>query len=106
MRRHGLWEHVFDFKAGIYIPLRHIVFLHGVYMLLGQLLVSLALSHYLHNLERHGGVKTLVHKVNHNAVSCSDNLGNGAYVLGNQILGVSLTKRRFRGKGPKAAEGR
>ena len=44
----GFREHILDLKAGVDIPLRHIVFLHCIDMFLGQLLVSLTPVSYTH----------------------------------------------------------
>ena len=88
-RRVGLGEHVLDFKAGIDVPLGHVALLHGLDVLLGEEFGGLALSHNLHDFKGHLGLQALVHQVGHNAVTGTDNLGNGAGARLNQILGVA-----------------
>ena len=71
-------EHVLDFKAGINVPLRHIVFLHRLDMFFGQQLMCLTLSHDFHDFKGHGRVQTMINQIEHDTVSGTDNLTDGA----------------------------
>ena len=82
-------EHVLDFKAGINVPLRHIVFLHRLDMFFGQQLMRLTLSHDFHDFKGHGRVQTMINQIEHDTVSGTDNLTDGAGSALNQVLRVA-----------------
>ena len=84
-----LREHVFDLEAGINVPVRNAVVSHGLDMFIREQLLGVAFTHDLHDLEGHLIRNALGDEVGHNAVTCSDNLRNGADAVGNQFLRVA-----------------
>ena len=58
-------------------------------MFVGEQLFSLTLSGYLHYLEGHTRLDTLMYQICHDAVSRSDNVGNGAGAAVDKILRVA-----------------
>ena len=69
-----LREHVLYLLTAFDIPLRYIVFFKCLVYILVEQLLGITLTGYLHYLECKLRLKTLMHKVNHNIVTASDNL--------------------------------
>ena len=67
-------EHVLYLLTAFDIPLRYIVFFKRLVYILVEQLLGIALTGYLHYLECELRLKTLMHKVNHNIITASDNL--------------------------------
>ena len=82
-------EHIFDFETGIDVPLWNVVVLHRLNVFLCQCLVRLPLSDNLHDFKGHRWVQTMVNQIEHDAVSGSDYLADGAGSALNQILRVA-----------------
>ena len=65
------------------------MFLHRLHMLLGQELGCLALSDNFHDFKGHGRIEAVVDEVEHDAVSCTDNLADVAGSAPDEILRVA-----------------
>ena len=73
----GLGEQVADFGQRLNVPVRHIVLHHGLLpALVEAALLHFALSHLLHDLEAHFGVKALGDQVQHNIVTAAHRFQN------------------------------
>ena len=87
----GFREHILYLAARIHIPLRNVMLTHGFFGTLGEALFrDYTLSRFLHYVKRHTRVKPCVHKVNHNAVTRSDNRRNGAYTILYKVLCITV----------------
>jgi len=84
-----LREHVLYLLTAFDIPLRYIVFFKCLVYILVEQLLGITLTGYLHYLECELRLKTLMHKINHNIITATDNLGNRAYSVRNKLLCVS-----------------
>ena len=74
----SLREHIFYFKTAVDIPLGNIICAHRSLVFIGKELFRFTLTGYLHYLERHARLDAFMYEIGHDAVSCSDNIGNGA----------------------------
>ena len=85
----SLREHIFYFKTAVDIPLWDIVRAHRGLVFIGKELFRFTLTGYLHYLERHARLDALMYKIGHDAVSCSDNVGNGAGAVIDKVFCVA-----------------
>ena len=86
----GLGEHILDLAAGFNIPVGHIVLAHGLLPPgLEAALGDLALTHGLHDVERHLRLQSLAQQVQHDAVTAADDLRNRAGTRADQLVGVA-----------------
>ena len=73
----GLGEQVADLGQRLNVPVRYIVLHHSLLpALIEAALLHLALSHLLHDLEAHFGVKALGDQVQHNIISAAHRFQN------------------------------
>ena len=86
----GLGEQVADFGQRLNVPVRYIVLHHGLLpALIEAALLHLALSHLLHDLEAHFGVKALGDQVQHNIISAAHRFQNAGGAAEDQLPGVA-----------------
>ena len=85
----SLREHIFYFKTAVDIPLGDIVRAHRRLVFVGKELFRFTLTGYLHYLERHARLDALMYEIGHDAVSCSDNVGNGAGAVIDKVFCVA-----------------
>ena len=86
----GLGEQVADFGQRLNVPVRYIVLHHGLLpALIEAALLHLALSHLLHDLEAHFGVKALGDQVQHNIVTAAHSFQNAGGAAEDQLPGIA-----------------
>ena len=85
----GLREHIFDLQAAVYVPLRNVMSKHILLHFLGKKLGCVSFTGYLHNFKGQLGIKSVVNEVCHNAVTCSDNIGNCADIFLDKLLCIT-----------------
>ena len=82
-------EHVLNLIAGLDVPIRHVVLLHCGDVLLREELFRVALTGDFHNLKRHFRLKAFQEQVGHDAVSRTDDGGDGAGAVFDEVLRVA-----------------
>ena len=86
----GLGEQVADLGQRLNVPVRYIVLHHSLLpALVEAALLHLALSHLLHDLEAHFGVKALGDQVQHNIVTAAHRFQNAGGAAEDQFPGVA-----------------
>ena len=75
-RRMGFGEHVLDLPTGLDVPLRNIVFLHGLDVAIALFFWDLephAFPHALHDGKGRLRLEPCVHEVDHDVIPTTDN---------------------------------
>ena len=86
----GLGEQIADLGQRLNVPVRYIVLHHGLLpALVEAALLHLALSHLLHDLEAHFGVKALGDQVQHNIVTAAHSFQNAGGAAEDQLPGIA-----------------
>ena len=95
----GLGEQVADLGQRLNVPVRYIVLHHSLLpALVEAALLHLALSHLLHDLEAHFGVKALGDQVQHNIISAAHRFQNAGGAAEDQLPGMAHPHVRTVGK--------
>ena len=82
-------KHILDFETAIDVPLWNIVSKHVLLHFFGQLFRCLALTGNLHDIKGKLRFQPMMQQVSHNAVSGTNDLGNGTGTVADKILGIS-----------------
>ena len=88
----SLWEHILDFLARPYVPIRYTVIYHVFLILIpffAAALCYLSFTDIFHNLESITRFKSLIYKVCHNIISRTNGSRNCSLSLLQQSLGIS-----------------